>query len=42
MRKIYEDRKVVFGVGPKNGFFVKRVSFLRYKTVKFAEICLKR
>ena len=42
MRKIYEDRKAVFGVGPKNGFFVKRVSFLRYKTVKFAEICLKR
>ena len=42
LRKIYEDCKAVFGVGPKNGFFVKRVSFLRYKTAKFTKICLER
>lgn len=41
-RKIYEDCKAVFGVAPKNGFFVKMVSFLRYKTAKFTKICLER
>ncbi|MDY3690391.1 MAG: hypothetical protein SO072_00310 [Dysosmobacter sp.] len=40
-RKICGRCKAVFGGGLKNGFFVKQLSFLRYKNAKFTKICLQ-